>query len=112
MCLIGKTQLLCMQCRGIGLISMGSSGSSEELGVCVCETRQPTEDQPARQGGGRQSPSEPWPAWATCFPSFHYIPSKQLEPLHDNPASTFPPQAIRQGSSSHFWNNKGFYRVI
>ena len=23
MCLIGKTQLLCMQCRGIGLISQG-----------------------------------------------------------------------------------------
>lgn len=81
------------------------AGLAEELGVGDTAAHgRPS--QPGRMGG-RQSLSEPWLTWG--YP-FSFLPW----PLENSSWSLTPrlPPAIRQGSSSHFRNNKGFYRVI
>lgn len=95
---------------------MGSSGSSVSRAgcVCVCVTWQPTED-PASQAGWWEA--EPLAALANLGHLLSFLP---LCPVTDSdqslsmlpPHLVSPLQAIRQGSSSHFWNNKGFYKVI
>lgn len=82
--------------------------------MCVCVTWQPTED-PASQAGWWEA--EPLAALANLGHLLSFLP---LCPVTDSDQSLsmLPPhlisplQAIRQGSSSHFWNNKGFYKVI